>query len=193
MTGCTLGGIGAATAGILAGKARMDVVCAGRTLRKLEVCAAHIRATYPNATLTCLVLDVSSFESVRAFVAAFEAAYPPAARPLALLVNNAGIMAAPYATSIDGWELQMATNHLGPFLLSCLLAPRLRAAAHACPALGSRVVNVASMAHALPFPYGPKPLPLNQKYRNANGPKFFAYGRCVVKGKWLLLFGSKRG
>lgn len=175
MTGCTLGGIGAQTAGILAGKSRMEVVCAGRTLRKLEDCAANIKATYPEAKVTCLVLDVSKFDSVRAFVAAFEAQYPSA--PLALLVNNAGIMAAPYATSADGYELQMATNHLGPFLLSCLLAPRLKAAAKSCPVTGSRVVNVASMAHAIPKPYGAQPLPLNMKYRDKNGPQFAAYGR----------------
>ena len=153
----------------------MEVVCAGRTLSKLEACAANIKATYPGAKVVCLVLDVSKFDSVRCFVTAFKNQFPTA--PLALLVNNAGIMAAPYATSVDGYELQMATNHLGPFLLSCLLAPRLKAAAKTCPVIGSRVVNVASMAHAIPKPYGAKPLPLNQKYRDKNGPQFAAYGR----------------
>jgi len=145
-------------------------------VKKLEVCIAEIKKTYPNAKLTPLLLDVSSLASVRAFVAAFEQYFPPQpvdANALTLLVNNAGIMACPIgSTSADGVELQMATNHLGPFLLTCLLSPRLKHAANAFPGLGARVVNVASMAHALPKPFGAQPLPLNKR-----APPFVAYGR----------------
>ena len=42
-----------------------------------------------------------------------------------MLVNNAGVMAPPYARTDDGFELQMATNHFGPFLLTGLLLPQL--------------------------------------------------------------------
>ena len=191
VTGCTLGGIGAHTALVLAGQAKMEVVLAGRTMSKLEACASSIREKFPGAKLTYLQLDCASFQSVRAFAAAFKAKYGAAA-PLALLVNNAGIMAGPYATSADGVELQMATNHLGPFLLSCLLAPNLRAGANACPTAGARLVNVASMAHALPFPYGSQPLPLNRKYGNKNGPKFFAYGRSKRANVLSAVAFSKR-
>ena len=45
--------------------------------------------------------------------------------PLHLLVNNAGVMATPYARTADGFELQLATNVFGHFALTGLLLPRL--------------------------------------------------------------------
>jgi len=81
-------------------------------------------------------LDLSSLASVRAFAKAFSG------QDLHLLVNNAGVMACPYKESAEGWELQMATNHLGHFLLTNLLLPALTR--HGKPA---RVVTVASLAH----------------------------------------------
>jgi len=61
--------------------------------------------------------------------------------PLDLLINNAGVMATPEYRSIDGLDLQMATNHFGHWLLTGMLLPNLSAAE------GSRVVNVSSVAH----------------------------------------------
>jgi NAD(P)-dependent dehydrogenase (short-subunit alcohol dehydrogenase family) len=55
-----------------------------------------------------------------------------------VLVNNAGVMALPRRTTPDGFELQMATNHLGPFALTGLLIGALSSA---------RVVTVSSSAH----------------------------------------------
>ncbi|MGB7980948.1 MAG: SDR family NAD(P)-dependent oxidoreductase [Candidatus Nanopelagicales bacterium] len=80
-------------------------------------------------------LDLVSLESVRAFAAGVEV-------PVDLLVNNAGVMAPPTRrTTVDGFELQFATNHLGHFALTGLLLPALLAA----PA--PRVTTVASLAH----------------------------------------------
>jgi NAD(P)-dependent dehydrogenase (short-subunit alcohol dehydrogenase family) len=170
-------------------------------MSKLETCIAALKKAHPRAKLTPLLLDVSSFASVRQFVASFEARFPAAdskgggrtcTNELVLLVNNAGIMACPYATSIDGLELQMATNHLGPFLLTCLLAPRLKQGAAAAKegggahhhSLGSRIVNVASMAHAMPKPFGAsQPLPLNKPYGSKAGPKYLAYGEREMDGE----------
>jgi NAD(P)-dependent dehydrogenase (short-subunit alcohol dehydrogenase family) len=59
--------------------------------------------------------------------------------PLNVLINNAGVMGPPFRTTKEGYELQFGTNHLGHFLLTNLLAPRLKQGAPA------RVVNVASM------------------------------------------------
>ena len=58
-----------------------------------------------------------------------------------MLVNNAGVMACPFGTTADGFELQFGTNHLGHFLLTNLLAPALVAAAPA------RVVSLSSRGH----------------------------------------------
>jgi NAD(P)-dependent dehydrogenase (short-subunit alcohol dehydrogenase family) len=62
---------------------------------------------------------------------------------LHVLVNNAGVMACPFAKTQDGFELQFGTNHIGHFLMTCLLAPALLAAAP------SRIVSVSSRGHRL--------------------------------------------
>jgi NAD(P)-dependent dehydrogenase (short-subunit alcohol dehydrogenase family) len=54
-----------------------------------------------------------------------------------VLVNNAGIMAVPYALTKDGFESQIGTNHLGHFALTNLLLPKLT----------DRVVTVSSLMH----------------------------------------------
>ena len=54
-----------------------------------------------------------------------------------MLVNNAGIMAVPYAQTVDGFESQIGTNHLGHFALTNLLLPKIT----------DRVVTVSSLMH----------------------------------------------
>ena len=76
-------------------------------------------------------------DSVRAFAKSWLAEN----RALHLLLNNAGVMACPLARTPEGWEMQFATNHLGHFLLTALLAPALRAAG------GARVANTSSGGH----------------------------------------------
>ena len=58
-----------------------------------------------------------------------------------MLVNNAGVMGTPEQRTEDGLELQLATNHFGPFLLTGLLLPQLVASE------GARVVTVSSQFH----------------------------------------------
>jgi NAD(P)-dependent dehydrogenase (short-subunit alcohol dehydrogenase family) len=109
-------------------------VLAGRNPDKLTETEQTIRSELPDAPLERLVVDLASLASVRS--AALEAA---AFGSLDLLVNNAGIMAPPYARSVDGFESQLATNHFGPFLLTGLLLPQL--------ADQARVVTVSSQMH----------------------------------------------
>jgi len=82
-------------------------------------------------------LDLGSFQSVKDFASRFLAS----GRPLNILLNNAGIMATPTLQLVEGYESQFATNHLGHFLLTVLLAPALVKGAP------SRVVSVSSVAH----------------------------------------------
>lgn len=85
--------------------------------------------------VSLLPLDLSSLASVRSFAADVLEAHPR----VDLLINNAGIMALPRReTTIDGFERQFGTNHLGHFALTGLLWPALRASAAA------RVVTVSS-------------------------------------------------
>lgn len=62
------------------------------------------------------------------------------ARPIDILVNNAGVMVPPFTRTADGFELQIATNHLGHFAWTAILWPLLTDA---------RIVSVSSLAHSM--------------------------------------------
>lgn len=135
VTGANIG-LGLETAKALAGKG-CAVVLACRNLAKAEAAKAQILALHPQAIVECMVLDLSSLRSVRAFAKAFAQQH---AR-LDLLINNAGIMMPPYSLSEDGFESQLAANYLGHFALTGLLLPQLLATP------GARVVSLSSLAH----------------------------------------------
>jgi NAD(P)-dependent dehydrogenase (short-subunit alcohol dehydrogenase family) len=126
-------GLGLATARELA-RAGARVVLACRSTEKGKDAASRIVSLVPGADVQPAVLDLADLESVRAF---------PASAPdrLDLLINNAGVMAAPRRVTKQGFESQFATNHLGHFALTGLLLGRLLSA----PA--PRVVTVSSTLH----------------------------------------------
>ncbi|MUL81811.1 MULTISPECIES: SDR family NAD(P)-dependent oxidoreductase [unclassified Mycolicibacterium] len=113
------------------------VVIAVRNLDKGREAVARITAAVPKADLKLQQLDVGSLDSVRTAADELKAAYPR----IDLLINNAGVMYPPKQTTVDGFELQFGTNHLGAFALTGLLLD------HLLPVGGSRVVAVASVAH----------------------------------------------
>lgn len=80
-------------------------------------------------------MDLASLASVRAGAASILATHPH----IDLLFNNAGIMATAEQRTVDGFEMQLATNHLGHFLLTSLLRPAFGTA--------TRVVNTSSLGH----------------------------------------------
>jgi NAD(P)-dependent dehydrogenase (short-subunit alcohol dehydrogenase family) len=82
-------------------------------------------------------MDLMAAASIDAFCNSFLAS----GEPLHILVNNAGIMAAPLARDVRGYEFQFATNHLGHFQLTALLWPAL------VKARGARIVTVSSWGH----------------------------------------------
>jgi len=135
VTGPTLGGLGHHTALELARRGAR-VILAGRNPAKVEETAAAIRADVPEAQLEALHVDLASLSSVRTAAAA-----AAQAGPIDVLVNNAGVMGTKYARTADGLELQMATNHFGPFLLTGLLLPQLVQSGD------GRVVTVSSLFH----------------------------------------------
>src|SRR5271166_2777945 len=91
--------------------------------------------------INAIPLDLARLHSVRAAGQAIASQYPR----LDILINNAGVMFTPSATTADGFELQFGVNHLGHFLLTTLLLPQLRAAAAASG--DARVVTLSSEAH----------------------------------------------
>lgn len=131
-------GIGLEAARMLAGQ-NAHVVLACRTRAKADAARRTIVADLPAAQVSIVDLDVSSLASVAEAAAAFGQQFSR----LDLLVNNAGVMATPYQRTVDGFELQFATNHLGHFALTGRLAPMLLATPT------SRVVNVSSLAHRM--------------------------------------------
>ena len=129
-------GLGKLTAQELARKGA-EVVLAVRSPGKGEAAAREIRAAVAGARLEVRELDLASLASVRAFAEGFTAG----AQRLDLLVNNAGIMQTPPSRTVDGYELQFATNHLGHFALTGLLLETLGWGDAA------RVVTVSSNEH----------------------------------------------
>jgi NAD(P)-dependent dehydrogenase (short-subunit alcohol dehydrogenase family) len=129
-------GIGKATAAGLA-RAGATTVLACRDEARGSAALAEIRAQIPGADLHLLLLDLGSQAKIRDFVRAFEEKF----QRLDVLVNNAAVFPLKRATTSDGLEMQFGVNHIGPFLLTNLLLPRLEASAP------SRVVVVSSMVH----------------------------------------------
>ncbi|XP_076832930.1 dehydrogenase/reductase SDR family member 13a.3 [Brachyhypopomus gauderio] len=129
-------GIGKATALDLARRgARVILAC--RCTERGEEAAYDVRRESGNTAVLHMQLDLGSFKSVRAFAETFLKTEPR----LDLLINNAG-MAGPGRTE-DGFGVAFGVNHLGHFLLTLLLLPRLKASAP------SRVVNVSARLHHL--------------------------------------------
>ncbi|MDX6317737.1 MAG: hypothetical protein QOD35_1137 [Nocardioidaceae bacterium] len=117
-------GLGRATAAAFA-QAGAHVVLAVRDDERGERAAAGM-----TGSTEVRRLDVADLASVRAFAEAWEGS-------LDVLVNNAGVMAVPRGRTVDGFETQLGTNHLGHFALTNLL---LRS-------IADRVVTVSSAAH----------------------------------------------
>ncbi|MEJ7798716.1 MAG: oxidoreductase [Solirubrobacteraceae bacterium] len=117
-------GIGAVTARELA-RAGARVVLAVRDVARGEAAARSM----PGST-EVRRLDLADLASVRAFADEWEG-------PLDILINNAGVMAVAQGRTVDGFELQIATNHFGPFALTNLLLAHIT----------DRIVTVASVAH----------------------------------------------
>jgi NAD(P)-dependent dehydrogenase (short-subunit alcohol dehydrogenase family) len=131
-------GIGFEAAKALAA-AGAETVLACRDAAKGEDAAVRIRAASAGARVEVRPLDLASLASVRDFAKGFGDAH----ERLDLLVNNAGVMAIPRRSTVDGFEMQLGTNHLGHFALTGLLFERI------LETPGSRVVNVSSTAHRM--------------------------------------------
>jgi NAD(P)-dependent dehydrogenase (short-subunit alcohol dehydrogenase family) len=113
------------------------LILAGRSKSKIEPLIQEINGKYPEVRADFVTLDLGSLESVRKAATDVQAL----GAKLDVLILNAAVMAIPFQKTVDGFEGQFGTNHLGHFLLLSLL-PR-----PSTPE--SRIVIVASSAHAL--------------------------------------------
>ncbi|KAI8883970.1 NAD(P)-binding protein [Backusella circina FSU 941] len=117
------------------------IILACRNSEKTLAVAKEIQEETGNKNIEFIQLDLMSLKSVKAFTDEFKSRYSN----LHILINNAGVMMCPFGLSEDGIETQFATNHVAHFYLTTLLLPELERSAP------SRVVNVSSEGHRIPF------------------------------------------
>jgi NAD(P)-dependent dehydrogenase (short-subunit alcohol dehydrogenase family) len=129
-------GIGVETARSLAAHGAY-VVGAARDLRKAEAATAQVRqdAADNGGGFELVELDLGNLKSVRACADELVAN----GKPFDLVIANAGVMATPFGHTVDGFETQFGTNHLGHFVLVNRITSLLRS--------GSRLINLASSGH----------------------------------------------
>lgn len=129
------------------------VYLAGRSESKAAAAIAAAQQAHPDSKgrLEFLHVDLADLATIKAGVSAFLAKE----KRLDVLVNNAGVMFPPAdVKSAQGHEMQMATNCLGPFLLTKLLTPVLRETAKTAPKNSVRVIWASSLANNLFSPAG---------------------------------------
>jgi NAD(P)-dependent dehydrogenase (short-subunit alcohol dehydrogenase family) len=164
VTGTSIGGLGHHTALELARRGGR-VVLAGRNPAKLAQTRDAIRRDVSAAQLERLEVDLADLASVRR-AAATAAAFGP----IDVLVNNAGVMGTSRQVTSDDLDLQLATNHFGPFLLTGLLLPQLVASGAAT------VVTVSSNMHRVA-----RRAPLGDPHRHEG-----RYSKWIVYGQTKL-------
>src|SRR6202171_602440 len=129
-------GIGVETARALAAHGA-QVTGAVRDLEKAAAATAQVQkdAAANGGSFELVALDLASLKSVRACADELLAR----GEAFDVVIANAGVMATPFRHTVDGFETQFGTNHLGHFVLVNRIAKLLRA--------GGRLVNVASSGH----------------------------------------------
>jgi NAD(P)-dependent dehydrogenase (short-subunit alcohol dehydrogenase family) len=148
------GGLGLQTALALAG-AGAHVVLAARDPSKTADAETRIRERYPTASLEVVPLDLGDLSVVSAAAQKILGGH----ERVDLLVNNAGVMAMPQRTTVDGFETQLGVDHLGHWALTAHLLPALLRAPSA------RVVTVTSTARFMGGPLSPADPHMQRKYR----------------------------
>ncbi|KAJ7182479.1 hypothetical protein C8R43DRAFT_1100915 [Mycena crocata] len=142
ITGTSINGMGFEAARVIAKYANL-VIITGYNDERLRLSEEAIKKDVPTANIRRLTLDLTSLAAVRKAAEAVNA-YP---EELHVLVNNAAASGGSYRVTEEKFEIQMGVNHLGPFLFTKLIAPKLLASKTAT--YTPRVVFVSSGAHAL--------------------------------------------
>ncbi len=131
-------GLGVETARSLAAHGA-HVVGAARDLKKAEAATAQVQkdAAANSGSFELVALDLASLKSVRACADELL----KKAQPFDVVIANAGVMATPFGHTLDGFEAQFGTNHLGHFVLVNRIASLIRA--------GGRLINLSSAGHRI--------------------------------------------
>ncbi len=114
--------------------AGFNLTLVARRANRLEDVATQLRTAHPDLEIKSQILDVSDFDEVKAFAAAIQ-------EPVDVLMNNAGLMGPDFKLSKQGIETQMATNHLGHFVLTAGLWDQLNQSEN------PKVISLSSVVH----------------------------------------------
>ena len=131
------GGLGLESARAMASHGAL-VTVAARNSERADGAVAELRKRVPDGRFDAGVVDLADFSSVRAFTDTFLDEHDR----VDVLINNAGVMACPFGHTVNGFETQFGTNHLGHFLLTARLAPALLRGE------SPRVVTLSSGGHS---------------------------------------------
>lgn len=154
-------GIGVETARSFAGHGA-HVVGAARDLTKAKVATAQVRrdAAAGGGSFELIELDLASLKSVRACADELL----KKGEPFDVIIANAGVMATPFSQTVDRFEMQFGTNHLGHFVFVNRIAPLIRK--------GGRLINLSSAGHRF------SNVDLNDpNFERTEYEPFVAYGR----------------
>ncbi|KAE8385724.1 hypothetical protein BDV23DRAFT_176009 [Aspergillus alliaceus] len=140
ITGASHGGLGAQTALCLAAANPAEIILLGRSEEKVTPVMKEISKTSPSTIVRFIKIDLMSCASVRAAAAEINVSVSK----IDVLINNAGIMGVKFSLTAENVESQLGANHIGHFLLTNLLVPKLEASGG-----GARIVNVSSTMYQL--------------------------------------------
>ena len=142
ITGPSAGSIGVETVVTLAHGFPSTLILLGRSLEKIQPVVDEVKANNTSIKTVFVQVDLDDLSSVRA--AAKSLLHDASISKIDVIINNAGIMAAPYGTTKGGIEMQFGVNHISHFLLTNLLIPKILAAGP-----GARIVNVSSYGNIM--------------------------------------------
>ncbi|KAI0847569.1 NAD(P)-binding protein [Daldinia vernicosa] len=140
LTGPSPGGIGAETVTSLAAESPALLILVGRSPEKVQTVIDTIKKINPSVKTKFVQADFTSLKSVRKTAQAI--LDDPEITKIDVVINNAAIMAAPFELTEDKLELQFQSNHLGHFVLTNKIMPKIIAAGP-----GARLVNLTSSGH----------------------------------------------
>ncbi|KAJ9606828.1 hypothetical protein H2200_008838 [Cladophialophora chaetospira] len=121
------------------------LILASRTRAKIEKVVSEVKSKHADLRIENVELDLSSLDSIRKGAEQINSL----AKQIDILINNAAVVTSSHEFTQDGLELQFGTNHIGPFLLTNLLIPKLLASAQKSSPGSTRVVNVTSLGHVI--------------------------------------------
>lgn len=137
-------GLGKYTVLELARHEPKEIWLTARSIDKADEAIEEIKQKVPGANLKPLVLDLTSFDSIKAAARTFT----NVSQRLDIMILNAGCMATPASTTEDGYEMQFGTNHMGHALLVKLLTPVLEKTAAAAEGPSDSDIRVVVVASA---------------------------------------------